>query len=184
MTQALSEFKRAALINVLRGCRLFAGLTGTDLQAVAAITSARSLEKGQFLFREHEPAQGFYVVQKGAINVHRVSPAGKEQVIRIFRAGESFAEATLATAAGYPADAVAVESSQVLLVEKGGFLALLARQPELAAFRLPPRLRPLPHPHRDRLQLVPVPLRHTALQSLIPLQKFVVRVACMLAHPA
>ena len=71
-------------------------------------------------------------MQKGAINVHRVNATGKEQVIHIFRAGESFAEAALATMSGYPADARAVESSQVLLVQKSGFLSLLKRQPELA----------------------------------------------------
>ena len=67
------------------------------------------------------------------MNVHRVSAAGKEQVIHIFRATEAFAEATLATEAGYPADARAIEPSQVLLIQKAaGFLALLQRQPELA----------------------------------------------------
>jgi CRP/FNR family transcriptional regulator len=64
--------------------------------------------------------------------VHRVNAAGKEQVIHVFRAGESFAEGTLATEKGYPADARAVEASQVLLVQKAGILALLRRQPELA----------------------------------------------------
>jgi CRP/FNR family transcriptional regulator, dissimilatory nitrate respiration regulator len=66
------------------------------------------------------------------VNVHRVSAAGKEQVIHVFRAGESFAEAALATPMGYPADARAVEPTQVLLVEKRGFIELLKRQPELA----------------------------------------------------
>ena len=66
------------------------------------------------------------------MNVHRVNVAGKEQVIRIFRAGESFAEVALATDKGYPADARAVEATQVLLVQKDGILGLLKRQPELA----------------------------------------------------
>lgn len=132
MASALAEFKRAAIVNSLRGCQLFAGLGTPDLNAVADFTIVKSLAKGDYLFREGAPSQGFYVVQKGAINVHRVNPAGKEQVIHIFRAGESFAEAALATDSGYPADAQAVESSQVLLVEKAGFLALLRRQPELA----------------------------------------------------
>jgi CRP/FNR family transcriptional regulator len=61
-----------------------------------------------------------------------VSAGGREQVIHVFRAGESFAEATLATERGYPADARAIEASQVLIVQKAGFLALLRRQPELA----------------------------------------------------
>lgn len=132
MKSSLAEFKQAAIIGTLRNCRLFAGLASPDLSAVAKITVVKSLERGDFLFHEGEPAHGFYLVQKGAINVHRVTPLGKEQVIHIFRAGESFAEATLATSGGYPADAQAVESSQVLLVQKAGFLGLLRGQPELA----------------------------------------------------
>ena len=120
------------MVNTLRACQLLAGLPPADLNAVAAIAVIKPLDKGEYLFREGEPARGFYIVQKGAINVHRVNAAGKEQVIHVFRAGESFAEATLATMTGYPADARAVESSQVLLVQKEGFLALLRRQPELA----------------------------------------------------
>lgn len=132
MASAISEYKEAAIINTLRNCQLFSGLPMSDLKSVAAITIVKSLEKGDYLFREGDAPQGFYVLQKGAINVHRVNPIGKEQVIRIFRDRESFAEATLATQTGYPADARAVESSQVLLVQKSGFIELLKRQPELA----------------------------------------------------
>ncbi len=132
MAQRLAEFKQAVLANTLRACQLFSGLPPGDLAAIAEFTVVKPLEKGDYLFREGEPAHGFYIVQKGAINVHRVNAGGKEQVIQIFRAGSSFAEATLATLTGYPADARAVEASQVLLVQKSGFLALLKRQPELA----------------------------------------------------
>jgi CRP-like cAMP-binding protein len=132
MASSLAEFKKTAIINTLRGCQLFAGLAPGDLNAIADITLVKPLGKGDYLFREGAPAQGFYLVQKGAINVHRVNAAGKEQIIHVFRAGESFAEAALATSSGYPADARALESSQVLLVQKAGFLALLGRQPELA----------------------------------------------------
>ena len=58
------------------------------------------------------------MLQKGAINVHRVSAAGKEQVIDLFRPIESFAEATLVTERGYPADARAIEPTTVLLIPK------------------------------------------------------------------
>jgi CRP/FNR family transcriptional regulator len=132
MVSAVSELKQAAIVNTLRNCRLFAGLPPADLNAIAEFVIVKGLENGDYLFREGDPAQGFYIVQKGAVNIHRVNPSGKEQVIHIFRAGESFAEATLATQTGYPADGRAVEPSQVLLVQKSGFLSLLRRQPELA----------------------------------------------------
>jgi CRP/FNR family transcriptional regulator, dissimilatory nitrate respiration regulator len=131
MPVRLTEFRQAVIINSLRSCRLFAGLPPSDLEKIADAAVVKSLEKGEYLFHEGDAATGFYVVQRGAVNVHRVNPAGKEQIIHIFRAGDSFAEATLATPAGYPADARTLEPTQVLLVRKDGMLALLKRQPEL-----------------------------------------------------
>ena len=132
MPLALDEFKKIAITGTLRSCQLFMGLAPQDLENIAAVTVVKPLEKGDYLFHEGDRAHGFYIVQRGAVNVHRVNAAGKEQIIHIFRAGESFAEVALATERGYPADARAIEPSQVLLVQKDGFLALLRRQPELA----------------------------------------------------
>jgi CRP-like cAMP-binding protein len=132
MTNTLAEFKNVALVNTLRSCQLFTGLPLPDLQSIAEVSVPKNLEKDEYLFREGDAARGFYVVQRGAVNVHRVSAAGKEQIIHVFRTGDSFAEVTLATPTGYPADARAIEPTQVLLVQKEGILALLKRQPELA----------------------------------------------------
>jgi CRP/FNR family transcriptional regulator len=132
MMTTLAELKQIGMINALRSCQLFAGISSPELKAIADITSIKPVTKGGYLFHEGDPSLGFYIVQTGAINVHRVNTAGKEQVIHVFRAGESFAEGTLATEKGYPADARAVEASQVLLVQKAGILTLLRRQPELA----------------------------------------------------
>ena len=129
---ALGEFKNVALTHALRGAQLFAGLPPQDLERIAEITLVKPLDKNEYLFRQGESSQGFYIVQRGAINVHRVNAAGKEQVIHIFRPGESLAEASLATSTGYPADARAVQPSQVLLVQKSGILEVIRRQPDLA----------------------------------------------------
>jgi len=132
MPFAPGELKKIGIAGTLRSCQLFAGLPAPDLENIAAVTVIKSLEKGDYLFREGDPAVGFYVVQRGAVNVHRVNAAGKEQIIHIFRDGDSFAEVALASERGYPADACALEPTQVLLIQKDGILALLRRQPELA----------------------------------------------------
>jgi CRP/FNR family transcriptional regulator, dissimilatory nitrate respiration regulator len=121
----------AAIAATFRSCQLFSGLPTSDLEAIASFSVLRSVPKGGYLFREGDRSEGFYVVQKGAINVHRVSAAGKEQVIYVFRRGESFAEASLASERGYPANARAIESSGVILIPKAPVLALLARRPDL-----------------------------------------------------
>jgi CRP/FNR family transcriptional regulator, dissimilatory nitrate respiration regulator len=125
------QLRNAAVAATLRSCQLFSGLPPADLETIAAFAVLRSLPKGSYLFREGDRSEGFYVVQKGAINVHRVSAAGKEQVIYVFRVGESLAEASLAGERGYPANARAVESSAVVVVPKAPFIALLGRRPDL-----------------------------------------------------
>jgi CRP/FNR family transcriptional regulator len=132
MNTASTDFKRAITINTLRNCPLFADLPPADLENIAVATMLKSLDKDEYLFHENEPTRGFYIVQSGTVNVHRVNAVGKEQVIHIFRAGESFAEAALASPTGYPADARALEPTRVLLIQKDGILRLLKRQPELA----------------------------------------------------
>jgi CRP/FNR family transcriptional regulator, dissimilatory nitrate respiration regulator len=127
----IASLRTTALTATLRSCQLFSGLPPDELESIAQFSILRAVEKGAYLFREGAPSEGFYVVQKGAINVHRVSAAGKEQVIHVFRTGESFAEASLATERGYPADARAVESSSIIVVPKGPFLELLTRRPDL-----------------------------------------------------
>src|SRR5579872_1976318 len=118
MSAALTDLKHAVIINTLRSCQLFTGLPLPDLQNIANVTVVKTLEKDEYLFHEADPARGFYIVQNGAVNVHRVTAGGKEQVIHVFRTGDSFAEVALATSTGYPADARAVQTTQVLLVQK------------------------------------------------------------------
>ena len=132
MTLEPGQFRQAITENTLRSCQLFVGLPAADIGAIASFTVPKHLDKGQYLFREGDRSEGFYVVQRGAVNVHRVNAAGKEQVIHVFRPIESFAEATLATQAGYPADARATEPTTVLLVPKNDFVDLLRRRPDLA----------------------------------------------------
>lgn len=126
------NFRLAVMENTLRHCQFFKGLPVPDIEAIAAFTVTKHLEKGDYLFHQGDPAEGFYIVQKGAINLHRTGAGGKEQVLHVFREGESFAEATLATEKGYPAEARSTEETVVVLVPKIPFVGLLRGRPELA----------------------------------------------------
>lgn len=111
---------------------MFESLSQVDLERIAGFVLLRKFRKGEFLFHEDEPTHGFFIVRSGAVNVHRIAPDGREKTIHIFRAGESFAEATLADGAGYPAHACAVESAVVLYVPRLEFLDLLKQRPDLS----------------------------------------------------
>lgn len=127
-----ADLKLSGLIGTMRCCQIFSGLSPEDLAAIASFAVMLKVARDEYLFHEGEASRGCYLVQSGAINVHRVNAAGKEQVIHVFRSGESLAEASLASPTGYPANARAVEPSTVLLIPKGPLLELIGRRPDLA----------------------------------------------------
>lgn len=126
------DLRRTALIATLRQTRMFADLGAEDIAAVAEACTVRSLAKDETLFREGDRSEGFYIAQSGAVSVFKVTPDGREQIICVFRAPESFAEATLATVETYPANAVALEPSRIIVVQRAPFRELLRRKPELS----------------------------------------------------
>lgn len=125
-----------ALIATLRQSRMFAALPPANLAAVAEGCSIKTLQKGEILFREGEKADGFFVLQSGRISISRLTPDGREQILWVFSPPDSFAEVVLASAERYPANAIALEASQVIRVGKNHFRDLIRQDPELALHML------------------------------------------------
>ena len=132
MHEKFSELRLAARTAALRGCSMFSDLTSEDLERIANFVEVRQAERGQYLFREGDDARGFYIVRRGAVNVHRAGADGMEKVIHIFREGQSFAEGALAGSGGYPASARVVEDCDLLFVPRGEFLSFIKSHAELA----------------------------------------------------
>ena len=132
MASAVSHQKQALIVATLRRCSLFAELPPVILEQIAEFTVLKPLHRGEDLFFEGTPVHGFFIVRRGAVKLYRINLLGKEQVIHVFRLFESFAEETVFSELGCPANARATEDSQVLLVRKHEFLALLRRHPEIS----------------------------------------------------
>ena len=130
------SLRQTAISATLRQSRMFSSLSPADLAMVADGCSLRSLQRGEVLFREGEKSEGFYVMQSGSVSIYKVTPDGREQIICVFRPPESFAEVTLATVDNYPANGMALEPSQVIVVNKARFRDLIRRQPELSLHML------------------------------------------------
>jgi len=126
------SLRQTAIAAILRQTHLFANLPSEDMASVVECCVTKNLQKGEVLFREGQNSEGFYIVQSGAINVYRITPDGREQIICIFNPPDTFAEVTMATTETYPADAVALEPSQVILVKKNRFRELILQKPQLS----------------------------------------------------
>ncbi len=122
----------AALASALRQTSIFGGLSEADLLQIAGYSERLALAKDEILFEEGQPVTGFYVVLKGLIKAYRVDEGGREQVIHLIPAGQSFAEPAVAGLPGYPAHTRALEKSEVVLIRGPEFLAHLKVHSELA----------------------------------------------------
>lgn len=115
---------------------MFSDLPSVDIEAIADGCTVRNLAKDETLFREGEKADGFYVAQTGRISIYRLTPDGREQIICVFQPPESFAEVVMSTVETYPANAMALEPSQVIVIHKKHFRELVCQKPELALHML------------------------------------------------
>lgn len=126
------NFKQDMICYTLSKSVFGSELKSSDLEALASVCSLRTVAKDAYLFHQGDTAKCFFIVHSGSIKVHRVMPDGREQVIHIFRNGESFAEIALSGIPVYPISAAALEESQVICVESARLGSLLIRIPELS----------------------------------------------------
>ena len=118
--------------NILKTAQLFAELDDQALKEIASIATTRNVGAGTLLFHEGDPAEAFYIVSTGKIKVFKLSPEGKEQILMIAGAGDTFAEAAMFAGGEYPASAQALEASELIALDRGRFSGLLQRNPNLA----------------------------------------------------
>lgn len=119
-------------VDALSRCHLCAGLAPAEVEAVSRITSLRTVQDGELLFQEGDPARGFYVLLAGRIRIFKSSADGKEHTLHIIRPGQMFAEVAIFHDGMFPAHAVAVEDSTVAFFPKPDFLRLLGESPQIS----------------------------------------------------
>lgn len=113
------------VIEVLGRVPLFQGLPRTDLERIADLVNPREVNAGEFLFREGDPGDKFYVVFEGAVEILKERPLGDHERLAVKRGGEAFGEMSLLNDAPRSASVRAVEDTQLLSVSKIEFEELL-----------------------------------------------------------
>ena len=115
----------------IRGHHLFAGLAPAQLQRVFATSRIEDLDAGQVLFDRGQPAQHFFIVVDGQVDLVLYSKAGEEKIIDILVHGQSFAEAVMFMAgSAYPVSAVAMTKSRVARFSNHEYIAILRESPD------------------------------------------------------
>lgn len=132
MKEARQGTSQPSLRGLLRQVPLFMGVNEQVLETLEQSCSRRSLENDTHLFYRGDPAEHFFLLITGQVEILLSSPDGRELVINEMRPGDFFGELALLTGQPRSADAVARGGTELVAVPRTAFLAALDCDPILA----------------------------------------------------
>jgi CRP-like cAMP-binding protein len=118
--------------SVLSNVSLFAALDEAHLRQVAEHLRPRRYRRGETVFVTGDPGASLCVVNAGRIKLALTSAEGREVILDVLGPGEVFGELALLDGEPRSADAVAVEQTELLLLQRDEFLRFLRAEPEVA----------------------------------------------------
>ena len=115
---------------------LLSQLTEEQRSAVINAGYERSLERGEILFHENDPAEALYALISGQLKLVRYSPKGRELLLHLVNPGQTFAEAALFAPGTYPATAEVMQTCRLWCLPRAALLELLGASPDLGVAML------------------------------------------------
>ncbi len=150
---------------------VFSGLTGEQLDRLGRSGQPARLLPKATLFRQGEPAERCYLVQRGRLKLTKLNAAGKEAIIRYIGAGEMAAAVAVFKGRDYPVTAEAVADTEVTGWDKPTFLRLLHTHPEIAVNMLAVVLERLEEVQQRYLELCSEDVERRIARSLLRLMQ-------------
>src|SRR4029453_9926743 len=118
-----------AKIELLRQTPYLRSVPAGVLQALAACLRERRYQAGDVIFRKGDTSEGLGIVLRGRVRTLISSPEGREQVLKMFGPGRTFADIPVFDDEPQPADAIAVSESTVVFIPQADLIDLLKRHP-------------------------------------------------------
>lgn len=117
---------------LLRRCRPFAELPGTDLADLASLAAMRWIDRGVTLHRQGDPAETVYALLDGALKLSRVTASERVVVSDFLGPGDLLGERAALGPGEYLDDATTLEDSLIAIVAAADLAAFVASRPEAA----------------------------------------------------
>jgi CRP-like cAMP-binding protein len=119
--------------SVVAGLKPFAGWPAPDLDALLAPAHARRFDKGASVFEQGAPADSFFLLLDGHVQASKLTPDGRQIIVRYINPGELFGIAAQIRETTYPATAKAVVESLALAWPSSIWPELAAKFPALSS---------------------------------------------------
>lgn len=116
----------------LRAKTIVCDLADAELAAFQKIRHSLQYDTRQAVFYEGHASLGLYLLCSGKVKLTRSSARGQRQIVRIPDGGELIEKHAFRDGALHEVTCETLERSQICLIEKKPYLALIQRHPKLA----------------------------------------------------
>jgi CRP-like cAMP-binding protein len=118
---------------LLRTVPIFAELTDDDVSSLARLTTRRRYPKDTVVFFENEEGDSFFMILEGRIKVTILGDDGREIILSVLGPGDFFGEMALLDNEPRSATAIAVEESELLILNRADFQGVATKRSITAA---------------------------------------------------
>jgi CRP/FNR family transcriptional regulator/CRP/FNR family cyclic AMP-dependent transcriptional regulator len=116
----------------LEGIRIFSGLNSRELQRIGKKFKLRTVDPNELILMAEEAGNTFFVIASGKVKISVLSKEGKEVIFSTLEKGDFFGEMSLLDGKKRSADVSAVERSELYVLSREDFLAILEESPKIA----------------------------------------------------
>ena len=111
------ESKASDRIKVLKGNEYFDELSEPILKDIAEHMHLREYSRGDVLFWEGDPCEGLHIIEHGSAKIFKLSPQGRQYIVRILQEGDTFSEVPAFDEGANPVNVEALETCRVWVIE-------------------------------------------------------------------
>jgi CRP/FNR family cyclic AMP-dependent transcriptional regulator len=117
----------------LRQIPILSFLKDRDIKALAQDLTEVSYGKGQYIFKEGDPAECFHVIKSGSVKCVKSSAGGKEAILKVLTPGDLFCcEAAVFDGGTHPGCALTMGPVTLMRIRKEAYFKLLKKHPDAA----------------------------------------------------
>ena len=117
-------------IKALQQNRYLSGLDDKILRFLAQNTHLISYKAEENIIREGRRCQGLCIIESGRVKIYKNSSSGREMIINVFEAGESFNEVPVFDQLDNPVNAGAIIDSTIWLIDAQALRTVISDHPE------------------------------------------------------
>ncbi len=112
---------------IIREADLFHGMSEEVVDELIKVMTVESYQAGDVVFKEGDPADSFYIIEKGALNLNVAAAGGVMHVAK--RPGEAVGWSSLAGREVYSASVECIEPTRLIRINKDKLDVVLRRYP-------------------------------------------------------